>query len=58
MKHTNFLVMLVFLLISCNTKSTKIVIENTLDFDRKGEIVEVKTTEITRNLMTLTYILK
>ncbi|MDR2683031.1 MAG: DUF4861 domain-containing protein, partial [Dysgonamonadaceae bacterium] len=39
-------------------KSTKIVVENTLDFDRKGEIVEVKTTDSALDFNTKSYVLK
>jgi hypothetical protein len=50
--------MLVFSLISCNSKLTKIVVENTLDFDRKGEIVEVKMADLALDFNAKSYVLK
>jgi hypothetical protein len=47
-----------FLNISCTAKSTKIVVENTLDFDRNGEIVEVETAKLKADFNKKTYVLK
>jgi hypothetical protein len=58
MKHTFFLVVIVFSLISCNTKTTKIVVENTLDFARNGEIVEVEIADLMLDFDTKSYVLK
>jgi hypothetical protein len=42
MKMKNlFLAVCAFLLVSCSSETIKITLENTLDFDRKGEIVEI-----------------
>ena len=48
----------IFLLASCNTKSIKITVENTLDFDRNKEIVEMVFTELNVDFTNKTYILK
>jgi len=48
----------VFLLTSCSTKSIKIIIENTLDFNRNKEIVEVSTAGFDLDFTKKTYILK
>ncbi|MDR1526259.1 MAG: DUF4861 domain-containing protein [Dysgonamonadaceae bacterium] len=46
-----------FLLASC-TKPIKITVENALDFDRNGEIVEVATAGLPVDLASKTYVLK
>jgi len=51
------LLSIVFLLTSCSTKSYKIIIENTLDFDRINEIVEVSTAGLDIDLVNKTYFL-
>jgi hypothetical protein len=55
----NFILLLtIFLLTSCSTKSTKIIVENTLDFDRNKEIVEVPVAGLNADFIHKTYILK
>ncbi|MDR3262444.1 MAG: DUF4861 domain-containing protein [Tannerella sp.] len=53
-----FLLLPVLFCFSCATKSAKITIENTLDFDRNGEIVEVSTVGLAVDFVQKTYILK
>jgi hypothetical protein len=54
----SFLCLLGFLNTSCTAKSTKITVENPLDFDRNGEIVEVATIGLNADFNTKTYVLK
>jgi hypothetical protein len=58
MKKLLFLAILASMLISCATESTKISVENTLDFDRKGEIVEWQTATINADFKVKSYVLK
>ena len=51
------LFLLIILSISCTLKSTKITVENSLDFDRNGEIVEVAIAALNLDI-NKTYILK
>ena len=48
----------IFLLTSCSAKSTKITVENPLDFDRNGEIVEVSIAGLDVDFTHKTYVLK
>ena len=48
----------IFLLASCAAKSTKIIIENPLDFERSKEIVEVSTRGFNLDFAHKTYVLK
>ena len=48
----------IFLLASCTAKSTKIVVENFLDFDRNKEMVEISTTGLNLDFAHKTYVLK
>ena len=48
----------IFLLASCATKSTKIVVENSLDFDRNKEMIEISTTGLNLDFAHKTYVLK
>lgn len=57
MKHL-YLFLLCFSFFSCSAKSVKIVVENTLDFDRNGEIVEVKTAGLAADFSVKPYILE
>ena len=47
----------IFLLASCTAKSTKIVVNNTLDFDRNKEIVEISTSDLNVDFVHKTYVL-
>jgi hypothetical protein len=58
MKQSIFLIAFIFLLMSCASESTKITVENTLDFDRNGEIVEVETAGLKADFNAKSYILK
>jgi hypothetical protein len=58
MRNTIFLFLTAFLLLSCSAKSTKITVENPLNFDRNGEIVEVVTTGLNADFSYKTYILR
>jgi hypothetical protein len=58
MKNVLFLALLVFLWTSCSKETTKIVVENTLDFDRTGEMVEVETAGLKADFGAHTYVLK
>jgi hypothetical protein len=53
-----FLFFLCFSLFSCSAKPVKIVVKNTLDFDRIGEIVEIETAGLEADFSSKTYILK
>jgi len=57
MKHI-FLFLLLLSIISCNAESTKIIVENTLDFDRNNEIVEISTVGLNADFAHRTYVLK
>ena len=57
MKHI-LLSLSIFLLTSCSAQSTKIIVENPLDFDRNGEIVEVSFAGSTVDFAHKTYVLK
>jgi hypothetical protein len=59
MKHTfSYLAACACLLASCSSDSAKVVVENTLDFDRKGELVEVETAGLKADFSSKTYILR
>jgi len=53
-----FLVLSIFLLASCAAKSTKIVVNNPLGFDRNKEIVEVSASKLNADFANKTYVLK
>jgi hypothetical protein len=53
-----FLFLLCCSIFSCSAKPVKIVVENTLDFDRKGEIVEVEIAQLAADFKAKSYILK
>ncbi|MDR1121409.1 MAG: DUF4861 domain-containing protein [Dysgonamonadaceae bacterium] len=48
----------VFLSVACSTESIKIKIENTLEFDRNGEMVEISTVDLKADFTHKTYLLK
>jgi len=48
----------ILLFASCTAKSTKIIVENSLDFDRKKEIVEVPVSDLNADFAHKTYVLK
>ena len=54
----NILLYILFLLTSCNAKSTKIVVENTLNFDRNKEMIEISTAGLNVDFTHKTYVLK
>jgi hypothetical protein len=54
----NILVLLFILLAASCAKPVKITVENTLDFDRKGEIVEIPTSELSADFVNKSYVLK
>jgi len=53
-----FLILVSFLLVSCTAKPIKITVENTLDFDRKGEMVEVQIKSLKADFTAQSYVLK
>ena len=53
-----FLVLITFLILSCTPKSDQITVENTLDFDRIGEMVEVPIKILKADFVNQSYILK
>ena len=53
-----FLLLTIFLFTSCSAKPIKIVVENSLDFDRNREIVEMSITGLNVDFTHKTYILK
>ena len=53
-----FLLLTVFLLTSCSTKSIKISVENTLDIDRNKEIVEMSIADLNVDFTQKAYVLK
>ena len=57
MKNT-ILLFCILLLASCTAKSTEIVVENTLDFDRNKEMVEISTNGLNVDFAHKTYVLK
>ena len=57
MKHI-FLIFILTLLTSCSIKSTKITVENTLNFDRNKEIVEISMVGLNVDFANKTYVLK
>jgi hypothetical protein len=58
MKHTLLFSTIVCLMISCSPEQIQIVVENTLDFERKGEIVEIATDRLKADFLTQSYLLK
>ncbi|MDR3339553.1 MAG: DUF4861 domain-containing protein [Candidatus Symbiothrix sp.] len=54
----NLVLFLGILLVSCAAKSVKIEVSNSLDADRKGEIVEVETAALAADFNLESYILK
>ncbi|MDR2804904.1 MAG: DUF4861 domain-containing protein [Dysgonamonadaceae bacterium] len=54
----NILFLFSFLLLASCTKSVEITVENALDFDRNGEIVEITTAGLPVDLANKTYVLK
>ena len=59
MKNIFFTVVLSLLLFSCTNNYEKtITVTNSLDFDRKGEIVEVNVSDLKADFNAKTYILK
>jgi hypothetical protein len=59
MKYTFFyLAAAACMLASCSNDSIKVVVENSMDFDRKGELVEVKTDLLKADFSTRNYVLK
>jgi hypothetical protein len=59
MKTKNiFLFLLCLSLFSCSAKPVKIVVKNTLNFDRNGEIVEIETAGLKADFSNKSYILK
>jgi hypothetical protein len=48
----------IFLLISCSPKLAEITMENTLDFERNGEMVEINTEKLPANFNQQPYLLK
>ena len=52
------LLLSIFLLASCTAKSTKIIIKNTLNFDRNKEIVEMSASDLNADFAHKTYVLK
>jgi len=53
-----FLILISFLTVSCVAKPVKITVENTLDFDRKGEMVEIQTKTLKADFAKQSYVLK
>jgi len=53
-----FLILISFLTVSCAAKPVKITLENTLDFDRKGEMVEIRTKILKADFAKQSYVLK
>ncbi|MDR0833941.1 MAG: DUF4861 family protein [Candidatus Symbiothrix sp.] len=58
MKKIFFVLIAAFLLTSCSAKVANVVVKNTLDFDRKGEIVEVKIADLKADFNKKSYVLK
>jgi hypothetical protein len=58
MKNALFLTLLALLGISCSKETARIVVENTLDFDRTGEMVEVETAGLKADFGARPYVLK
>jgi hypothetical protein len=53
-----FLLSITFLIVSCASKPVKITVENPLDSDRNGELVEVQTKALKADFANQTYVLK
>jgi hypothetical protein len=59
MKNKNlFLLLTAFLIVSCAPESTQITVENPLDFDRNGEIAEVRVKALKADFANQSYVLK
>ena len=58
MKHILLYIAAAFLLLSCSDDSIKITIGNSLDFDRRGEMVEIEASLIPADFQAKTYILR
>jgi len=58
MKNIFLMAVSLLLCVSCSNYAKTITVTNTLDFDRKGEIVEVPTSDLKANFASKTYVLK
>ena len=53
-----FFIIIAFCVVSCASKPIRITVENTLDFDRKGEMVEIQTKALKVDFSNQSYVLK